>query len=211
VAFDMNNTAKEYSSILPLMGASILVISIALLLGGDFSDLSRTRAPSGQGLYLFSKITHIFVYILMWWQIMMGLVKKVSTKHHILLGIGVFTLILTHVISFISAVSIRQGELNVSMLLPDFTSDYYKSGLSFGVMALFLIFIATFTGVTRKTFQNSWKVGHSLVYIAFATATVHGLMIGSHITSGMLSYIIYGAVLSLIFAFVYKKTGKPIA
>ena len=107
---------------------------------------------------------------------------------------------------FILAISIRQEEINLGMLLPNFTNDYYKSGLSFGVMALFFIFIATFTGIFRKKIQGFWKVGHSLVYMTFVLATVHGLMIGSDVNSGVLSYIIYGAVFSLTFADHLQKT-----
>ncbi|HFD31674.1 MAG TPA: hypothetical protein ENJ28_03010 [Gammaproteobacteria bacterium] len=202
------NTVKE-NTIAPLLGASLLFITTALLLsGGNFTELTRTYAPAGQTSYLFSKIMAIFVYVLMWWQIMLGLVNKVNTKHHILLGLSVFSLILMHVLLFISAVSIRQGELKLGMLLPDFTSDYYKSGLSFGVMALFFIVIATFTGVFRKKLQSFWKLGHSLVYITFALATTHGLMIGSDVNSAVFSYIVYGSVFSLILAFVYKKRKR---
>jgi len=190
----------------PLLGVSLLFIMTSLLLsGGDFFALSRTNAPPGQTLYLLSKITAVFVYILMWWQIMLGMAAKVNTQHHILLGVSVFILILMHVLLFISAASIRQDELNLSMLLPNFISGYYNRGLSFGVMALFFIVIATFAGIFRNRLQPFWKVGHSFVYITFTLATVHGLMIGSDINAGVFPYIIYGAVLSLLVAFANKK------
>jgi len=200
-----SNTGKE-NRVTPILGASLLFIATGLLLSGsNFSELSRAYAPPGQTLYLLSKITAIFVYVLMWWQIMLGILKKISTRHHILLGLSVFSLIFMHAALFISAVSIRQDELSLGMLLPNFTSDYYRSGLSFGVMALFFILIATVTGAFRNKLQNTWKVGHNLVYLTFILATIHGLMIGSDVNSGLFPYIFYGAILSLIVALAYKK------
>ncbi len=205
---DVNvNQAINLNFINYLIGIVFIMGSVAYLLlsTGNFSELSRLYAPPGQALYVYSKVVAIFVYILMWWQIMVSILKKVDTKQHIFLGISILGLTLAHVFLFISAISIRQEEINLGMLLPNFTNDYYKSGLSFGVMALFFIFIATFTGIFRKKIQGFWKVGHSLVYMTFVLATVHGLMIGSDVNSGVLSYIIYGAVFSLTFATIYKK------
>ena len=136
-----DNTIGERNTA-PLLGVSLLFITTGLLLSNNnFSELSRMYAPPGQTLYLFSKITAIFVYVLMWWQIMMGIFQKVNTKHHVVLGITVLLMILAHALLFISAASIRQEELNMSLLLPNFTNGYYKSGLSFGVVALFFILI----------------------------------------------------------------------
>lgn len=205
---DVNaNQAINLNVINYLMGTVFItgLVAYVLLSTGDFSELSRLYAPPGQALYVYSKVAAIFVYILMWWQIMLSILKKINTELHMFLGISILALTLTHVFLFISAISIRQEELNLSMLLPSFTSDYYKSGLSFGVMALFFIFIATFSGVFRKKIQGFWRGGHKLVYVTFAFATVHGLMIGSDINSGTLLYIIYGAVFSLIFSYLYKK------
>ncbi|HFD33275.1 MAG TPA: hypothetical protein ENJ28_11290 [Gammaproteobacteria bacterium] len=205
---DMHSAVTKWLATAPILGASLLLVITGLFVSnGHLTEISRNYAPPGQTLYLLSKITAIFVYTLMWWQIMAGIITKVKKQLHTLLGMGVFTLIIIHVILFISAVSIRQDELSLGMLLPNFSSDYYKTGMSFGVMALFFIFIATLTGIFRKRLKNHWKLGHSFVYVTFALATVHGLMIGSDINSDGLSYFIYGAVISLILAFVYKK-GK---
>lgn len=183
----------------------IVFATYLLLSNGSIQELARPYSPPGQFLYVLSKIIATCVYLLMWWQIMLGILNKVNTKHHVLLGIGVFFLIIAHVVLFISAVSIRQEELSVAILLPSFSSGYYKSGLSFGVIALVFIFIATVSGLFRKKFQKYWRVGHGFVYLTFVLATVHGLMIGSDVNSGIYPYIFYGAVLSLLFAYIYRN------
>jgi len=123
-----------------------------------------------------------------------------------LFGISIFVLIFCHVLLFVSAVSIRQEELSIGMLLPDFSIGYYKNGLSLGVLAFFFILIATISGILRKRLHKFWKLGHGFVYLTFALATVHGLMIGSDVNSVLLSTIVYGAVLSLVIVFVYQKS-----
>jgi len=201
---NMNTTDKSHIS--PIISVVLIVlVSYLLYLSNGLSEIVRPYAPPGQTLYVLSKAIAIFVYILMWCQIMLGITKKVNIKYHMIFGIIVFVLILSHVFLFISAVSFRQGELSLGMLLPSFSVGYYKSGLSLGVLSLFLIFVAIVSGVMKKKFYMSWKIGHSLVYLTFAVVTVHGLMIGSDFSSKFFTYIVYGAVLSLFAVFFYKK------
>ena len=203
---DVNKSIINKNTVSPLLGIPLIALAAYLyFLNNGLNEITRPYAPPGQSLYVLSKVAAILVYLLMWWQIMLGLFKKINTTHHIVFGTGIFILITSHATLFIAAVSIRQEQLVLGMLLPDFTAGYYKSGLSLGVIALFFIFMVTFTGFLRKKLKNVWKVGHSLVYITFTLASVHGLMIGSDVNSGVLTYIVYGAALSLIFAFFYKK------
>lgn len=203
---DLYGDITKWYGIAQILGVSLLLVITGLFISnGHLTEMSRSYAPPGQTLYLLSKITAIFVYLLIWFQIMVGIISKVNKQLHIMLGIAVFSLITIHVILFISAVSIRQDELSLGILLPNFSSNYYKSGMSYGVMALFFIVIASLAGIFRKKFQNHWKMGHGFVYVTFSLASVHGLMIGSDINSGRLPYFIYGAVVSLMLAFVYKK------
>lgn len=209
MASDINKSRMGEYVINPLTGVTFIAFVMYLfLLNGSFNALARPYAPPGQTLYVLSKAAAIFVYLLMWWQIMLGVTKSINTKHHTILGISVLVLILSHIILFISAVSIRQGALSLGMLLPDFTTGYYASGISLGVLALFLILVASVSGVLRKKVPKHWKIGHNLVYITFTLATLHGLMIGSDVNSGMFSYIIYGAIFSLISVFIFQKVIK---
>jgi DMSO/TMAO reductase YedYZ heme-binding membrane subunit len=204
--FNVYKSSININISVPLAG-SILLVFAGYLLFKDIglSDLARSYAPPGQSLYVLSKVTAILVYMLMWWQILLGVFKKVNTKYHALSGMTLLFLIVFHATLFITAVSIRQGELHLGMLLPDFTAGYYKTGLSLGVIGFYLLVIATIASTLRSRFRQSWRYGHSLVYFTFALATIHGLMIGSDINSGLFSYIVYGAVLSLTIAFAYQK------
>ena len=203
--FEVNtHSATNINSVYTLTGVSLMMFMTYLLLGESFSEFLRPYAPPGQTLYVLSKATALFVYILMWWQIMLGMFKKVNKKYHIILGTSLFILIFIHVFLFVIAVSIRQGELHLTMLVPDFSAGYYNNGLSMGVLAFCMIIVAVITAALRKQFRKVWKFGHALVYLAFALATVHGLMIGSNVNADLFSYVVYGAAFSLIFAFMYK-------
>ena len=90
------------------------------------------------------------------------------------------------------------------MLLPDFTRGYYQSGISFGIIALLLIIIASISGAVRNKVAKYWKLGHGLVYITFTLATIHGVMIGSEMNTKLFTYLVYVGALSLIIAYVYK-------
>lgn len=198
------NNAAEIRSVYTLFGVSLAVFVIYLLSGSSLSEFSRPYAPPGQTLYVLSKVTALFVYILMWWQIMLGMLKKVNQTQHIILGSILFLFIIIHVTLFVTAVSIRQDELHLAMLVPDFSRGYYNIGLSMGVLAFGMIIIAMIAAVLKTQLNQFWKFGHVLVYLAFIFATLHGLMIGSDLNTGLLSYIVYGAAFSLIIVFIYK-------
>ncbi len=210
MAFDaikcINENVISLLTVTALIGGALMASVIWLFLSGDnFNGLARPYAPPGQTLYVLSKVIAVFVYLLMWWQMMLGIVNKTNIKYHALFGTGIFILIFSHVLLFLFAISTRQEKFNLSLLLPDFTDGYYKSGLSFGIFAFLCIIIAIMTGMLRKKLQRFWKVGHSFIYITFALATVHSLMIGSDVNSGMFLYIVYSAVFSLIIIFIYQK------
>jgi DMSO/TMAO reductase YedYZ heme-binding membrane subunit len=207
---DVNKSIISTNVISPLFGVTLVLLATYLyFLSNGLNEITRPYAPPGQTLYVLSKVTALLVYVLMWWQIMLGIFKKINTNHHIVFGTGIFILIISHATFFITAVSIRQEQLVLGVLLPSFTAGYYKSGLSLGVIALLFIFIATLSGTLRNRFSKYWKFGHGLVYLTFAVATIHGLMIGSDVSSGIFSYIVYGAMFSLVIALIYQKIIIP--
>lgn len=206
MVFNVYKSNLDINLLGPLAGSILLVFAgYFLFMADDLSDITRSHAPPGQSLYVLSKLTAMLIYMLMWWQILLGIFKKVNTKYHAFSGVSLLFLIILHATLFITAVSIRQGELHLGMLLPDFTAGYYKTGLSLGVIGFYLIVIATISSALRRRFNKYWRYGHTLVYLTFALATVHGLMIGSDINSGLFLFFVYGAVASLIIAFLYKK------
>lgn len=210
MAHDMNRSITNTNVPSQLIGVTLVALMTYLyFLSNGFNELARPSAPPGQSLYVLSKATALLVYVLMWWQIMLGIFKRVNTKYHVVLGSSLFILIILHATLFIAAVSIRQGELHLGILFPNFTTGYYKSGLSLGVIALFCICIATLSGILRNRFGKFWKYGHNLVYLTFALATIHGFMIGSDVSSGIFSYVVYGAMLSIIIALIYQKIIIP--
>ena len=205
--FDDNKTLKINAAIIVLLMSVTLVMLFTFLYSrsNNLDSFFRLNAPQGQTLYVLSKLTALGVYLLLWWQIMLGIFKSLNTRYHIILGVSVLLLVILHVALFVSAASARQGELAIGMLLPDFTSGYYQSGLSFGVIALLCIVIVAIFGVLKNRLPKHWKFGHGLVYVTFALVSIHGSMIGSEISSSSFSYFVYGAVSSLIAAYFYRR------
>lgn len=192
--------------IITLMGATVVMLLTYLYLKSNgLIEMMRPYAPPGQALYVLSKATALLVYILMWWQIMLGIFKSLNTKRHIMLGMSLLFLIMAHISLFIGAVSTRQEKLNLDILLPSFSHGYYKTGLSLGVVAFIFILIASTAGIFRQQMHKLWKFGHGLVYLTFVFATIHGLMIGSDMSSRLFYYVVYGAMATLLIAFIYKK------
>ena len=157
-------------------------------------DLFRYDAPKGQLFYIFSKIFAICSFILLFWQLLLGLLKMTGRRLHIILGSLLFSLILLHVIAFVLAVSLRGGSFAFHILLPDFFSGYYKSAVSLGVVALLLLFISIYSGALRSKVSRHWLRGHHLVFITYMLVVAHAFMIGSEVQSDVFESVLFFSV-----------------
>jgi len=181
---------------------------------GEIIHILRGSAPDGQFLYLVSKSLGLTALCLFWWQLFSSLVFssetfsnswlsdfKMGKSTHIVFGILLALMIISHAGFFISAASLRQNSLAAHLLIPDF-SGFYQMALSLGVVALFAIIIAVFLAATRKYLKKLWLYGHRLVLLAFGLASVHAVLIGSEAGDGVFMYLIVFFVFSIVIAFL---------
>jgi len=159
---------------------------------GGADEIARAGAPDGQLIYLFSKLFGLCAFVLLFWQLITAMLSKFARQQieyvagstvHIYFGAVLLMMAMFHVGFFVSAVSIRSGHLALHLLLPDITSGYYATALSFGVIALYLVIIAVCSGIVRKRFPAFSKVGHALIYITIPLILLHAFMVGSEVQS----------------------------
>jgi predicted ferric reductase len=160
--------------------------------GGGAVEIARAGAPEGQLIYLFSKLFGLCAFVLLFWQLITAMLSKFSRQQsdyatgstvHIYLGAALLMMAMFHAGFFVSAVSIRSGHLALHLLLPDLTSGYYATALSFGLIALYLVVIAVCSAVLRKRFPTFWKLGHALIYFTIPLILLHAFMVGSEVQS----------------------------
>lgn len=181
------------------------------------SDILRNSAPDGQLFYLLSRLLGMYALIILCWQIISTLWQKVDIhkpailkpailklKSHIIIGSSMIVLMLLHSALFLTAVSTRNGQLSLQMLLPNFNSDYYSTAISFGVLALLFSLIAAMAGLLRKHFNGHWKFVHALMFIVMVLVFIHAWMIGSDVQSPSLLPLFWLAVCSVSIALVVR-------
>lgn len=206
-----NNTLGKQTSTFvmqALLVLSVLIPLIILMQSGDgLLDMMRLDAPKGQLIYISSKLFALCAFLLLWLQLIMGLLQRVSKRVHVFIGIVLITFVIMHISLFIMAVSVRSGEFAYQILLPSFFSGYYKSALSIGVLALIFMLVSVTAGILRKRITIRWRIGHRFVLIMFALVVAHSLMIGSEMQSGLFLYLLYFSIFSLASAVLLKLTG----
>ncbi len=203
-----HNAAIHYAVYLMLMllfCVAVFFLVFFIVFPGEFSigdshlqpDIRRF-APDGQLLYVLSKVLGITALSLLWWQLFISLVSRKfavmractpGRMMHIVTGILLLLMIVSHAGMFLGAVSLRQGYLAVNLLIPNFT-DYYHTALSLGVISLFMVLASVFVALLRRYISDLWFRGHYLVMLAFALVCIHALQIGSEAGSGGMKYLL---------------------
>lgn len=202
----------------------VLVMLFLINANSGFYNVFRADAPDGQFLYLLSKTLGLTALFLLWWQLFSTLLSstgllnkarltiiKAGKTTHIVFGSLLAIMIISHAGLFISAVSLRQDLLAIHLLVPDF-SGYYHLGLSFGVIALFVILLGVALAAVRRHLHVLWGYAHRLVLPGFALAALHAVMIGSEAGSGIILFLLVFFVLSLALicaVYVWRMYTSP--
>ncbi len=185
-------------------------------LKGNLIDYFIYIIPEGQLLYVVSKLLGLYSIAFLWLHISYALLRKSvfnnfivpwSIKQHHNTAAFAIVLMIVHIVLFFIAVSLRNQAIAVDLLLPSFTNGYYKSLLSFGVIAFWLILCVVITGiflsfVNQYRSVNIWL--HRLSLVSFILIYFHGLGVGSETKSGVLYwfYLFMGG--SLIIFLLYR-------
>ena len=206
-----SNSKLLYWTILFLFSLVPFVTLYASSGGGV--EIVRAGAPDGQLIYLFSKLFGLCAFVLLFWQLITAMLSKFTRQQieyvagstvHIYFGAVLLMMVMFHAGFFVSAVSFRSGHLALHLLLPDITSGYYATALSFGVIALYLVVIAVCSGIVRKRIPAFWKVGHALIYITIPLILLHAFMVGSEVQSSFYLPVFMILAISTVLAVILR-------
>jgi sulfoxide reductase heme-binding subunit YedZ len=179
---------------------------------GDFSEYFEYEVLPGQFLYILAKLFGLYAIILLWLQIMLGLIGPPMTRAfdlrstfpiHRTLGIATLLVIVAHVVLFVTAASIRNKIPALDLLWPSF-HDYYRSILTLGLFGTWLIIAGAIAAFQRKRLQRLWRWGHRLSLPAFALIFVHSILVGSESRVGAMPYFYVAMLVSLLAAVFFR-------
>jgi len=150
--------------------------------------------PPGQVMYILAKLAGLYVFVLLWLQVMFGLLKgdpwgrflllHWTVSQHRLLGITTLLAAWAHYLLFFTAVSLRKDAIGYDLLLPQFSNGIYLIAVSLGWLALVGLNLVALTGLLRARTGGLWSLAHRLSLAVFVVALIHAQMIGSEAKSG---------------------------
>jgi predicted ferric reductase len=184
-------------------------------LGVYLSPEYASQVPSGQLVYVLSKLLGLYALSFIAWQLIATLSTRLGLgslswrgRTHRWFGTAVVSLAIAHMLLFVMAVSLRQGHLAWGLFLPDFR-DFYHTHLTFGLLGLWTLLTVVGAGVVRHRKPRTpsrWL--HKAYWVAIVLITLHSLAIGteSQSTAGLLFYgTLGGIVLVLFIAFLLNR------
>jgi len=114
-------------------------------------------------------------------------------------------MIILHVFLFVLAASLRSGAIAYSILIPSFTSGFYKFAVSLGILAVILAFIVLAAGFYKSKARNNFaRWLHRAAYITVVLAFIHSYWIGSETRNIAVIVFYNSALLALITAIFYR-------
>ena len=191
----MDKKVKQILTISAVVILYVLVFIFYILgpLTTRIEDFTRFFALFGLLSLLISSIMAAFTR-----EIYQIFGKPFKTVHHFIALFGL-SMIILHPVLFV--IETR----NPMAFVPDFTS-----WLSFWVLAgrpaLYLIIIAVIAGFLQKRIKKWWRYIHAFNYLAVVFGVIHGMLIGTNLSTSIALKIIY--LLLLVFtaiAFIIKR------
>ncbi len=199
-----------------LVSIYLLVPGIVWLLStGNLQNYFAMQVPSGQFVYILSKLFGLYAIALLWLQLVPTLLSphfhilpNVFYRYHRCIGSLSFIFLILHVITFGIAVFVRSGDLNLGLLVPHFSSGFYRQMVSLGAIAFWgfvLVFIAGICRAfshKRKPLKNIWAILHKLSHASFLLVFIHSLAIGTESRQVLMIgfYWLYGLTYLLVVA-----------
>jgi predicted ferric reductase len=156
------------------------------------------NVPPGQSLFVASKLFALMALSLFWLQCMTALSRKtpalrgffeLTRRQHIVLGCVTAGVVLLHVGLFMTASTLRTHHAAWDLLVPTFVQGFYKTNISLGAIAFWLLLLALLAGVLRLRRSAIWPWVHRTIFIVFALGFLHGISIGSETRFGLMTYV----------------------
>jgi predicted ferric reductase len=165
--------------------------------GNPVAYFSST-VPPGQSLYVFSKLFALLGIVMLWFQAMATLARTapvlsgfpvLTRRAHMFIGMATLALILSHLLLFIAASTVRTGHAAFNLLLPTFEHGYYRMMVGLGAISVWLLVFAILAGWRRLTGGKMAKWLHRIVFVAMSIGFVHGMTVGSETRFGLMKYV----------------------
>jgi hypothetical protein len=166
---------------------------------GNSNTYFQEHLPPGQAFYSLSKLMGLYAIVLLWLQLMYGLLKanavslyglpRWSVNWHRLFGLLTLLTAVIHFLFFFTAASIRTGSLAVHLLVPNFSNGFYTTAVSLGWFALVGLLVVAMIGLLRSKMQGVWLWAHRLSYAVIVLALIHGQLVGSEAQSTAWFYL----------------------
>lgn len=168
------------------------------LSSGNPSAYFTHYVPPGQFIFVASKLCALMALALFWLQLMTALSNlspalqgffKLTRRHHIVMGAATAVCIFLHLGLFMVASTLRTKHAALDLLIPTFTEGFYRTNISLGAIAFWLLLIALVAGSLRLKGGARWKWVHRIVLVVFGLGFLHGIAIGSETRFGLMKYV----------------------
>jgi predicted ferric reductase len=196
-----HNTLNEK---LIISGLSCIPFIVWLISTGDIFAYFFLKVPAGQILYIFSKLAGLYAYYFMALQLIIGFQGRKSQhfRYHSTLGILTTLTVVAHSSLFITGALLKTKHVPIDILWPTFSNGYYKSSISYGVIAAYFLLLIIAAGVLQKKL-TAFKIIHRFAPIVVLLGWVHSFNIGTETRS--IPIMTFYIVLFCIALYVFIK------
>jgi predicted ferric reductase len=194
------NTPKHRNVILIAILSTIPLIVWSLSVG-NLIDFFVLKYPPGQFIYLFSKLLGLYAFYFMTLQLILGLQGRKSQyfSYHPFVGAATAVAVIAHFTTFIWAASLRTNHLVIDTLIPTFSHGFYKSAISYGALAGYILALVIVAGILQRKWRL-FKMLHKLAWVVVILGWVHSFAIGTE-TRSTIIMVFYISLLGLALLF----------
>lgn len=200
---------------------TLVIAALTILPSVDISAISKYSSLISK---LFLRSLGLLVYILLFWQIMIGAntekwVEKLGGwffNFHVFLGVAAYSFAILHLISFLLFRYFLGSGFDPIFVFLGFCVFCQKQVDAFyssGRFAFYFLTLAVFAGLFRSFnifMRTNWRKFHVLNYLVFFLSGVHGFFLGTDFT---LKPFFYFAILAniLVAYTIVKKLPQLIS
>jgi predicted ferric reductase len=186
--------------LVPVVCAATLLMPVLVWLISTHGPIAYFihEVPPGQRFYIISKLFGLLALTSFWLQCMAALARfapalrgflNFSRRQHAWMGATTFALVAIHVVFFITATTLRTGQLALSLLMPKFDQGFFSTYVSLGAVAFWILLAVIAAGVLRSRGHEVWRWIHRASLVVFAIGFLHGIGIGTETRFGLMKYV----------------------
>lgn len=199
--------------------AALLAIPVGVWLiglGEPLAYLSH-RVPTGQILYLFSKLFALYALAFMTAQVLIGVGGRDSRYFHLhpLTGALSAVFVLLHLSTFLIAATLRSKHSALETLIPVFDKGFFKLSVSIGVIAAYLLIAVVISGLLLARKWSGIRYIHYFAYAVVALGFIHSFFIGTEtrqpVIIGYYAMLLAAVLMAIIRRFASSSNLKSLA